>query len=93
MSDDPAADAEAALAQVVMLGADDEPTPAALALGESVARHVVERSRPEDSLEADVLAHHIAGLLSTFPPHDQAHPEDCLPMAYAVVRALEDWKP
>jgi hypothetical protein len=80
--------AEAALAQVVMLGGEGEPTPAALALGESVARHIAER---EPARTDDELAHRIAGLLSTFPPHDREHPEECLPMAQAVVRALEDW--
>jgi hypothetical protein len=31
----------------------------------------------------------VAGMLSTFPPHHLEHPENCIPMARAVVNALE----
>lgn len=88
--------AESVLAQVVMLGGKGEPTPAALALGEAVSRHVsaVRRQLPAplpDPDEMVTLTHVIAGILSTFPPHDRAHPEECLPMAEAVVEVLEDY--
>jgi hypothetical protein len=34
------------------------------------------------------LAHLIAGVISTFPPHDTEHPETCLPIATAILAAL-----
>lgn len=41
----------------------------------------------------DSLVAYLAGVLSTFPPYDLEHPELCIPMAEAVVKALEDWLP
>ena len=32
----------------------------------------------------------IAGLLSTFPPHDKDHPSACLPQAEAILRAFRE---
>lgn len=43
---------------------------------------------PPDPLEA-----YLAGVLSTFDPLSERHPEDCLPMARAVLDALADWEP
>jgi len=42
---------------------------------------------PATELEAIV-----AGVLSTFPPHDKEHPQDRLPAARAVLDAISDWE-
>jgi hypothetical protein len=38
----------------------------------------------------DPLVAYTAGVLSTFPPHDREHPLECVPMAEAVLEALDD---
>ncbi len=41
----------------------------------------------------DPLEAYLAGVLSTFDPYRDDHPERCIPMARAVLDALADWTP
>jgi hypothetical protein len=41
----------------------------------------------------DSLVAYVAGVLATFPPFRDDHPERCIPMARAVLDALGEWTP
>lgn len=42
------------------------------------------------AVDYKTLVGQVAGVLSTFPPHDHEHPESCMPMAQAAVAVMLD---
>jgi hypothetical protein len=42
---------------------------------------------------ADPLEAYLAGVISMFPPMSDRHPEECVPIARAVLGALAEWEP
>ncbi len=44
-------------------------------------------------MDSTKFEHEVAGLISTFSPHDEEHPEACLPIAKAVCAFAREQMP